>query len=127
MSEEPIIGLVVAVGLGLYLLDTAYPSGKILVQTGDAMTLSAGPRSPLYSRWSGLRRPLSRLIAGVYAGERKILTPVIGPVELAAALPLRRGRSGAARTGSPIRSRWSSVRRWFLALYVFQRLQNFCR
>jgi potassium-transporting ATPase potassium-binding subunit len=69
--------------------------------------------------------PLSRLIAGLYAGERNFLTPVLGPVErgfyrLAGVDPARE----QDWYGYTIAMVVFSVA-GFLSLYALQRLQNF--
>jgi len=69
--------------------------------------------------------PLSRLIAGLYAGERNLLTPVLGPVErgfyrLAGVDPARE----QDWYGYTIAMVVFSVA-GFLSLYALQRLQNF--
>ena len=69
--------------------------------------------------------PLSKLIAGVYAGERNFLTPVIGPVErgfyrLAGVDPAREQGWFAYTIAMVVFSVAG-----FLSLYALQRLQNF--
>jgi len=69
--------------------------------------------------------PLSRLIAGLYAGERNFLTPVLGPVErgfyrLAGVDPARE-QDWYAYTIAMIVFSVAG----FLSLYALQRLQNF--
>ena len=73
----------------------------------------------------GCAIPLSKLIAGVYAGERNFLTPVIGPLErglyrLAGVDPAREQDWVAYTIAMVV---FSVV--GFLSLYAIQRLQNF--
>ncbi len=73
----------------------------------------------------GCAIPLSKLIAGVYAGERNFLTPVIGPLErglyrLAGVDPAREQDWFAYTIAMVV---FSVV--GFLSLYAIQRLQNF--
>jgi K+-transporting ATPase ATPase A chain len=73
----------------------------------------------------GCAIPLSRLIAGLYAGERNLLTPVFGPVErgfyrLAGVDPAREQDWLAYTTAMVVFSVAG-----FLSLYALQRLQAF--
>ena len=73
----------------------------------------------------GCAIPLSRLIAGLYAGERNFLTPVLGPVErgfyrLAGVDPAREQDWYAYTIAMVVFSVAG-----FLSLYALQRLQNF--
>ena len=69
--------------------------------------------------------PLSRFIAGVYAGERNFLTPVVGPVERAfyrlAGVDPAREQDWFAYTVATIVFSVAG----FLSLYALQRLQSF--
>jgi K+-transporting ATPase ATPase A chain len=73
----------------------------------------------------GCAMPLSRLIAGIYAGERNFLTPVLGPVE--------RGLYRLAGVDPARDQDWFTYTiamvvfsvAGFLSLYAIQRLQNF--
>ncbi len=69
--------------------------------------------------------PLSRFIAGVYAGERNFLTPVVGPVERAfyrlAGVDPAREQDWFAYTVAMIVFSVAG----FLSLYALQRLQSF--
>jgi K+-transporting ATPase KdpA subunit len=69
--------------------------------------------------------PLSRFIAGVYAGERNFLTPVVGPVERAfyrlAGVDPAREQDWFAYTVAMFVFSVAG----FLSLYALQRLQNF--
>ena len=123
---EPIIGLVVAIGLGLYLLDTLIHPERVLDQIGDAMTLVGWAQiALLLALVLGCAIPLSKFIADVYAGERTFLGPVFGPVErgfyrLAGVDPAREQDWFAYTIAMLVFSVAG-----FLSLYAIQRLQNF--